>query len=310
MKNKLRTHYDNLQVTENASDEVIKGAYKYLSQKWHPDKNPECREKAEKILRIINAAYEVLSDPEKRRAHDEWIHEQRKKQEAAQGKKEENKGENQEHEESERTQEEIERERARQERERQIELEKLQSQQAVVREYERRAAGKGFNNVRAILVTLANMGATLATLAIFGYLTFQINSQQSIDITAAALAIGMILGLLLFGIGRFFIGTRGPRYSSMVFISTVLVCTTIVGVRYVVGPSQKTFTSTQPSYDKLLVDYERRYPKINSPQAEKTQLPFHTPSIESTPGRRNCELKSVMTDRDYRACGITPPQAR
>lgn len=78
---KIRTHYDNLQVAENASPEVIKGAYRYLSQRWHPDKNPADREKAERITRIINQAYEVLSDPEKRRQHDAWIAEQRRVQE-------------------------------------------------------------------------------------------------------------------------------------------------------------------------------------------------------------------------------------
>ncbi len=69
----MRTHYDNLQVSRNASPEVIKGAYKYLSQKWHPDKNPEKREVAERNLKIINEAYEVLSDPVRRAEHDEWI---------------------------------------------------------------------------------------------------------------------------------------------------------------------------------------------------------------------------------------------
>ncbi len=70
---KTRTHYDNLQVVENASIEVIKGAYKFLSQKYHPDKYPEDRAKAESIMKMINTAYTVLSDPEKRKEHDEWI---------------------------------------------------------------------------------------------------------------------------------------------------------------------------------------------------------------------------------------------
>lgn len=70
---KIRTHYDNLQVARNASPEVIKGAYRFLSQKWHPDKNPENLERAEKVTKIINRAYEVLIDPELRAAHDDWI---------------------------------------------------------------------------------------------------------------------------------------------------------------------------------------------------------------------------------------------
>lgn len=70
---RVRTHYDNLQVKESASPEVIKGAYKHLSQRWHPDKHPNEREKAERILKIINRAYYVLSDPERRKQHDRWI---------------------------------------------------------------------------------------------------------------------------------------------------------------------------------------------------------------------------------------------
>lgn len=82
----MRTHYQNLQVAENASPEVIKGAYKYLSQKWHPDKNPDQLDKAERNSRIINEAYAVLSDPVLRKEHDAKIKEHRRQEavEAAQ----------------------------------------------------------------------------------------------------------------------------------------------------------------------------------------------------------------------------------
>lgn len=76
---KFRTHYDNLQVVESASIEVIRGAYKHLSQKWHPDKNPSDNEHAARVMKMINDAYSTLSDPEKRRQHDEWIHAQRER---------------------------------------------------------------------------------------------------------------------------------------------------------------------------------------------------------------------------------------
>lgn len=69
----MKTHYDNLQVTRNASQRVIRAAYKTLSQEWHPDKHPNDYEKAGKIMQIINTAYSVLSDPVKKAAHDEWI---------------------------------------------------------------------------------------------------------------------------------------------------------------------------------------------------------------------------------------------
>lgn len=75
----MKTHYENLQVTENASLEVIKGAYKFLSQKWHPDKNPDNRAESERITRILNEAYTVLSDPIRRKEHDDWIHKERQK---------------------------------------------------------------------------------------------------------------------------------------------------------------------------------------------------------------------------------------
>jgi hypothetical protein len=71
---KLVTHYDNLQVARNASPEVIKAAYRSLSQKHHPDRNPpQQRADCERVMRILNAAYETLSDPDKRREHDRWI---------------------------------------------------------------------------------------------------------------------------------------------------------------------------------------------------------------------------------------------
>ncbi|RIJ04641.1 DUF1036 domain-containing protein [Achromobacter sp. K91] len=73
----IHTHYDTLQVSENASDEVIRGAYRYLSQKWHPDKNPDNPEEAKRVMARLNEAYAVLSDPKRRQEHDAWIAEQR-----------------------------------------------------------------------------------------------------------------------------------------------------------------------------------------------------------------------------------------
>jgi hypothetical protein len=69
---KIHTHYDNLKVARLAPQEVIRAAYKALSQKYHPDKNPG-DEKAARIMAIVNGAYSTLSDPVRRREHDEWI---------------------------------------------------------------------------------------------------------------------------------------------------------------------------------------------------------------------------------------------
>jgi DnaJ-class molecular chaperone len=72
---KVKTHYDNLKVSRNAPQEVIRAAYKVLSQKHHPDRNQD-DPNASHIMKIINHAYETLSDPIKRREHDLWIEKQ------------------------------------------------------------------------------------------------------------------------------------------------------------------------------------------------------------------------------------------
>ncbi|MCC2955200.1 DnaJ domain-containing protein [Massilia sp. IC2-477] len=69
---RIHTHYDNLKVARGAPAEVIRAAYKALSQKYHPDKNPG-DEKAARIMAIVNTAYNTLSDPVRRKEHDEWI---------------------------------------------------------------------------------------------------------------------------------------------------------------------------------------------------------------------------------------------
>jgi len=69
---KIHTHYDNLKVARMAPQEVIRAAYKALSQKYHPDKNPG-DDKAARIMAIVNTAYGILADPVRRKEHDEWI---------------------------------------------------------------------------------------------------------------------------------------------------------------------------------------------------------------------------------------------
>ena len=72
---KVRTHYDNLKVARNAPVEVIRAAYKTLSQKNHPDRNGNSPE-SERVMKIINGSYSALSDPEERKRHDAWIRQQ------------------------------------------------------------------------------------------------------------------------------------------------------------------------------------------------------------------------------------------
>ncbi|HGF9505182.1 TPA: DnaJ domain-containing protein [Acinetobacter baumannii] len=72
----FKTHYDNLKVSQNAPIEVIKASYKALTQKHHPDRNNNSEEST-RIMAILNEAYDVLSDPVKRKQHDLWIESQK-----------------------------------------------------------------------------------------------------------------------------------------------------------------------------------------------------------------------------------------
>ena len=59
-------YYKILGVKRTANDREIKKAFRKLSLKWHPDKNPDNKEEAEAKFKSIAEAYTVLSDAEKR----------------------------------------------------------------------------------------------------------------------------------------------------------------------------------------------------------------------------------------------------
>ncbi len=67
---KFRDYYEVLGVSRTANADDIKKAYRKLARKYHPDVNPGDKSTEEKF-KEINEAYEVLSDPDKRKRYDQ-----------------------------------------------------------------------------------------------------------------------------------------------------------------------------------------------------------------------------------------------
>lgn len=65
-------YYKRLGVDKSADEEAIKKAYRKLALKWHPDRNPNNKEEADKKFKEISEAYEVLSDKNKRQIYDTY----------------------------------------------------------------------------------------------------------------------------------------------------------------------------------------------------------------------------------------------
>jgi molecular chaperone DnaJ len=68
-----RDYYEVLGVNRDASDDNVKKAYRKLAMKWHPDRNPD-NPKAEEHFKEAKEAYEILADPQKRAAYDQYGH--------------------------------------------------------------------------------------------------------------------------------------------------------------------------------------------------------------------------------------------
>eukprot|EP01056_Protomagalhaensia_sp_Gyna25_P004405 Protomagalhaensia_sp_Gyna_25__4404@NODE_401_length_3562_cov_87_679251_g307_i0_p1_GENE_NODE_401_length_3562_cov_87_679251_g307_i0NODE_401_length_3562_cov_87_679251_g307_i0_p1_ORF_typecomplete_len332_score69_39DnaJ_C/PF01556_18/6_8e42DnaJ/PF00226_31/1_9e26DnaJ/PF00226_31/4_9e03RPT/PF13446_6/0_24_NODE_401_length_3562_cov_87_679251_g307_i025243519 len=69
-----KDYYSILGVPRDASPEQLKKAYRKLALKWHPDKHPdpEAKRKAEEHFKDVAEAYDVLSDPEKKKIYDQF----------------------------------------------------------------------------------------------------------------------------------------------------------------------------------------------------------------------------------------------
>ena len=72
--NMNKNYYDILQINKNASPEIIEKAYKTLAKMYHPDlQSEENKKSSEEILKQINEAYEILSNPEKKKIYDDSL---------------------------------------------------------------------------------------------------------------------------------------------------------------------------------------------------------------------------------------------
>lgn len=72
MSHPKKDYYKILGIDKDADESSIKKAYYKLAQKWHPDKNKDNKEEAEKKFKEISEAYGILSDSEKRKQYDQF----------------------------------------------------------------------------------------------------------------------------------------------------------------------------------------------------------------------------------------------
>ena len=68
-----KDYYEVLGINKNADDKAIKKAYRKLAKKYHPDINPGDAN-AEAKFKEVTEAYEILSNPEKRKLYDQFGH--------------------------------------------------------------------------------------------------------------------------------------------------------------------------------------------------------------------------------------------
>jgi molecular chaperone DnaJ len=70
----MKNYYQILEVMESANQEQIKVNYLRLAKIYHPDMNVNNKDEAEAKMKLLNEAYEVLSNPKKRQLYDQQLH--------------------------------------------------------------------------------------------------------------------------------------------------------------------------------------------------------------------------------------------
>ncbi|MFK7903251.1 MAG: DnaJ domain-containing protein, partial [Nitratireductor sp.] len=66
-------YYETLGVNKGANEKELKSAFRKMAMKYHPDKNPDDK-LSEAKFKELNEAYEILKDPQKRAAYDQYGH--------------------------------------------------------------------------------------------------------------------------------------------------------------------------------------------------------------------------------------------
>jgi curved DNA-binding protein CbpA len=69
----FKDHYALLGVAPTAEPDVIRAAYRALAKRYHPDHTTRTRPGAGDHMARLNAAYAILSCPERRYAYDQWL---------------------------------------------------------------------------------------------------------------------------------------------------------------------------------------------------------------------------------------------
>jgi DnaJ family protein A protein 2 len=69
-----KSYYEIMELSKNASDVDIKKQYKKMTMKWHPDRvqDPAKKEESNTMIKLINEAYDVLKDPQKKQTYDRY----------------------------------------------------------------------------------------------------------------------------------------------------------------------------------------------------------------------------------------------